>query len=114
MALGRKTGGRTKGTRNRKTREQQEAVSKSGLTPLDFMLNLMRTELPTDASAVEKASVKALQFEAAKAAAPYVHPRLTAIEATGKGGKDLIPPPAEPIEIAKRVAFLLNSADQRT
>ena len=31
----------------------------------------------------------AMKFEAAKAAAPYMHPRLAAIEHTGSGGGDI-------------------------
>lgn len=46
-----------------------------GLTPLDYMLSVLRDE-EADAAA---------RFEAAKAAAPYIHPRLSAIDANVKG-----------------------------
>ena len=42
----------------------------SGLTPLDFMLSVMRDEQADTAT----------RLDAARAAAPYVHPRLAAIE----------------------------------
>lgn len=74
MALGRKTGGRAKGVPNKATAEKAAAVAASGLSPLDFMLHLMRDEgqpLP-------------LRADAAKNAAPYVHPRLAAVEHSGK------------------------------
>jgi hypothetical protein len=74
VALGRKTGGRQKGTPNKATAEKAAEVAASGLSPLDFMLKLMRDEeqpLP-------------LRADAAKNAAPYVHPRLAAVEHTGK------------------------------
>lgn len=58
-----------------------------GLTPLEYMLQVMRTE-PSDALD-EKGLLQAmtLRFEAAKAAAPYMHPKLASIEHTGKDGK---------------------------
>ena len=42
MAKGRKTGGRQKGTPNKATAERQAEIAASGLTPLDFLLNIMR------------------------------------------------------------------------
>jgi hypothetical protein len=74
VALGRKTGGRSKGTPNKATAEKAAEVAASGLSPLDFMLRLMRDEeQPLN-----------LRADAAKNAAPYVHPRLAAVEHTGK------------------------------
>jgi hypothetical protein len=53
---------------------QRQAIEASGLTPLDFMLAVMRDEqAPLD-----------LRFEAAKSAAPYVHAKLASIEHGGK------------------------------
>lgn len=76
MALGRKTGGRKKGTPNKATAEKAAAVAASGLSPLDYMLQIMRDESKPDG----------LRASMARDAAPYVHPRLAAIEHTGKGG----------------------------
>ncbi|MBK8526854.1 MAG: hypothetical protein IPL57_07060 [Rubrivivax sp.] len=75
MAIGRKTGGRAKGTPNRRTAEAKalcERLATEGSTPLDVMLTAMRH------AAKEGDFEQAVDF-AAKAA-PYVHPRLSAIE----------------------------------
>lgn len=74
MAKGRKTGGRQKGVRNRATEAVRADVIATGITPLDFLLGIMRDEK----------SDKELRLEAGKAAAPYVHPKLANIELTGK------------------------------
>lgn len=74
MAKGRKTGGRTKGTPNRATAEKAAAIEASGLTPLDYMLSVMRDE----------SLMPPLRLDAAKAAAQYVHPRLSAVELSGE------------------------------
>jgi hypothetical protein len=71
---GKKTGGRVKGTPNRATVARQAEIAKSGLTPLDFMLKVMRNA---------KNSLE-VRLEAAKSAAPYVHPKLASIDHTGK------------------------------
>lgn len=73
MAAGKKTGGRVKGTPNRATAATQEAVAASGLTPLDYILSVMRNEQ----NAVD------LRLDAANKAAPFVHPKLAAIEHSG-------------------------------
>jgi hypothetical protein len=73
MAKGRKTGGRQKGTPNKRTQEVVARIEASGLTPLDYMLKVMRDEN----------EVLDVRLDAAKAAAPYVHPRLASIENTG-------------------------------
>jgi hypothetical protein len=58
MATGKKTGGRRKGTPNRRTAELRAEMAASGEMPLDHLLRVMR-------SPVENASVR---FQAAKAA----------------------------------------------
>jgi hypothetical protein len=79
MAKGLKTGGRQKGSRNHRTEAQAVAIEKSGLTPLDYMLTVLR-----DPNAESE-----LRMEAARSAAPYVHPKLANIEVTGKDGGPL-------------------------
>jgi hypothetical protein len=70
MALGRKTGGRQKGACNRATAEARAAAEATGILPLDYMLSVMR-----DANAEpERRDAMAM------AAAPYLHPKLSAIE----------------------------------
>ena len=73
MALGKKTGGRTKGTPNRRTVQREKQAKEFGLTPLDYMLYCLNDEtLPVD-----------IRLEAAGKAAPYVHRKLpTALEIT--------------------------------
>ena len=66
-----KTGGRQKGIANKRTRDIADAAMAQGLTPLEYMLNVLRDET------VEPER----RDEMAKAAAPYLHPRLAAIEA---------------------------------
>ena len=65
--------GRPKGAVNVKTQERVAAIEESGLTPLDYMIQLRRNE----------ALDFATRLDAAKAAAPYVHPRLTSVEHKG-------------------------------
>ena len=62
-----KVGGRKKGTPNKrnKKREAEVAAIELGLTPLQYMINVMRDE---------KAD-KAMRMDAAKAAAGYIHPK---------------------------------------
>ncbi len=62
-----------KGTPNRATAEREAKVENSGLTPLAYMLAVLRDE---DADAEDRKW-------AAQAAAPYVHPKLSAIEHSG-------------------------------
>lgn len=56
-----KTGGRQKGSRNKRTTE----IEASGKLPLDFLLEIMRDETKD----------WGMRLDAAKAAAPYVHAR---------------------------------------
>jgi hypothetical protein len=72
--------GRKKGVKNKKTLELQKSISK-GLTPLQHMLRVMRSR----SSKVSDAR----RDEMAKAAAPYVHPRLTTTELHGADGGPL-------------------------
>jgi hypothetical protein len=71
MARGRKTGGRRKGTRNRATEEARAVAAVTGILPLDHMLSVMR-----DPAADHKR-----RDAMAMAAAPYLHSRLTAVDA---------------------------------
>lgn len=67
--------GRPRGSRGRKTVERLEAIDTSGLSPLDYMLKILRDD----------AQPQAIRLDAAKAAAQYVHPRLAAVDTTLKG-----------------------------
>ena len=68
---GRRAGaGRKPGSATRKTREIADAAADTGITPLEYMLSLLR----------DKDLAGAERFEAAKAAAPYMHPRLSSLD----------------------------------
>jgi hypothetical protein len=70
---GERRGGRWKGTPNKKTREFRESVAASGLTPLEWMLSVLRDETQPPER----------RDEMAKAAAPFVHPRLATTKVQG-------------------------------
>jgi hypothetical protein len=75
--------GRKKGSQSAKTLKRAEIARKAldnGLTPLDYMLSILRDETQDQAA----------RIEVAKAAAPYVHPKLANIEHTGKDGAPLL------------------------
>lgn len=68
--------GRPKGARDRLEREAAEIAAAGGIMPKDFLLGLVRdVSQPLD-----------VRIEAAKAAAPYYHARLAAIEHSGEVG----------------------------
>jgi len=68
--------GRKPGQRNKRTIEQAAEVAASGQTPLDYLLSVMR----------DAKQEVAKRVDAAKAAAPYVHARLNAVELSGSVG----------------------------
>lgn len=67
--------GRPKGAPNKATAAKVAEIEASGLTPLDYLLSVMRSP----------DSDEARRVDAAKAAAPYVHPRLSNVEANVNG-----------------------------
>lgn len=67
---GKKFAGRKAGVPNKKTVETIQNIEQSGLTPLQFLLEIMRDVVQEPAA----------RIDAAKAAAPYVHPKLANIE----------------------------------
>jgi hypothetical protein len=71
-----KSGGRVKGSKNKTTRAKEREIAKSGLTPLEYMLKVMRNPKAPDSR----------RDDMARAAAPYVHPKLAAVQHTGQGG----------------------------
>jgi hypothetical protein len=95
MARGRKTGGRQKGARNRATEEARAAAVATGILPLDYMLSVMR----------DPANDHKRRDAMAMAAAPYLHPRLTAIDAK------LSPAAPAPSPEKLIVEFVMPSAD---
>ena len=76
---GKRTGaGRKKGEPNKRTAEAQAKAEETGITPLEYMLSVMRNS-----------SDERMRMSAAQAAAPYVHAKLSSVEVTGKDGKPL-------------------------
>jgi hypothetical protein len=89
---GERRGGRQKGVPNKATQKRQAEVAASGATPLDALLKKMRHHLAlfkAESAKGKKADGKALAVamdkaaEAARDAAPYVHPRLASIQHAG-------------------------------
>jgi hypothetical protein len=76
---GERRGGRQKGTPNKASARRETLVAEGGATPLDYLLSVMRDENRDGRD----------RLEAAKAAAPYVHPKLAAM--TLAGNKDAPP-----------------------
>ena len=76
MALGQKTGGRRAGTPNQVTAAQRAQIASSGLLPLDYMLQVLRDETQPEEN----------RMWAAVKAAPYVHPRKSAVAVTNETG----------------------------
>lgn len=106
--------GRKAGSANKLTRRIADKALAEGATPLEYMLKLLRIEPPSDADEVKKAQIEAMRFEAAKAAAPYVHPKLQAIEHKVDGPIKVEHYDAR--ESAKRLAYHLraNAGPERT
>ena len=81
MARGRKTGGRGKGSRNRATEEARAAAAATGMMPLDYMLAVMRDYRADDRR----------RDAMAAAAAPYLHSKLSPVEAKPANNPDGVP-----------------------
>lgn len=74
-----KSGGRKKGSQNKRTVEFNETLRASGRDPVEFMLSVMADptqDLP-------------LRMDAAKGAAPYVRARLAPLDANAKNDSGL-------------------------
>ena len=92
MARGLKTGGRKAGTPNKATIERELRAARGmkmayaeGLLPLDVMLARMRNEdLPNGQRPTDE------QFQAAVAAAPFLHPKLAATTLKGDPNAPLL------------------------
>lgn len=95
----------------------EQAIA-SGITPLEYMLNVMRAPAPTRAKGESADSFLSrlvadarFRLDAAKAAAPYVHPRMTEVVIT-----DDSKPQTEIniLELARKVAFLFAMAENES
>jgi hypothetical protein len=65
--------GRKPGSSTKLNQEARQKALEGGISPLDYMLSLLRDDKKPEN----------VRFEAAKAAAPYVHARLAAVEHSG-------------------------------
>ena len=71
--------GRPKGSLNKLDSAARAWAQESGLLPLEYLLGVMRDDgQPQD-----------IRMDAAKAAAPYVHARLQAMQLSGEDGGDI-------------------------
>jgi hypothetical protein len=92
--------GRKLGSVSKLSREAAQAEFDKGMTPLEFFTSVMRDpEQPLS-----------IRLDAAKAAAPYMHSRLAAVEIAGKPEKPQNEPEPTTLEIARRLAFILAAA----
>lgn len=72
----RRGAGRPKGAATKKSREVADRLTINGETPLEFLLDVMRNP------GVHPHA----RLDAAKAAAPYMHPKLASVTHSGKIG----------------------------
>ena len=72
--------GRPKGSRNKATAKREAEIEATGLSPLSFMLSILRDE---------EASMEDRKWAAEKAA-PYVHPRLAQQQFKGPDGGNIV------------------------
>ncbi len=97
-----KSGGRRRGTRNRASARREAEVRESGVTPLEYMLAVLRDET---------ADIEDRKW-AAEAAAPYVHPKMLPVAARRDDGKPVDDDmPVDMREIARRLANVFTQAD---
>lgn len=79
--------GRPKGSVGKRTQEIIAAATAKGITPLEYMLKILRDEKADPTR----------RDEMAKAAAPYVHAKLNSITASGPDGG--------PIQLGLKISF---------
>ena len=80
--------GRKPGSANKRTREIANRAAEEGITPLEYMLTIMRSPMPPEIQqAITDGKIDAetltalsgwhkMRYEAARDSAPYIHPRL--------------------------------------
>lgn len=72
----RKGSGRKTGSLTAKTRDIAIKSIESGISPLEYMISVMRNE----------GNDPRERLDAAKSSAPYMHPRLNSVEVSGPNG----------------------------
>lgn len=79
-----KLGGRKKGTPNKASTaaaKKAQEIAAAGITPLEYLLSVVHDENED----------RPVRVDAAKAAAPYVHPKLAQVVHKGADDQPLIP-----------------------
>lgn len=89
--------GRKPGVVNRFNELARAKAAEGGITPLEYMLSVLRDE----------DNEMAMRMDAAKSAAPYLHAKLTSVE--HKGGLDVTTQTKEQRDAAVAAAALANS-----
>ena len=81
-------GGRQKGPIKR-SREAQEIVEKMGFCPVEFLATIAQRGVMVNPDGTETTVAADMRLDAAKAVAPYVRPKLSATQVTGRDGTPL-------------------------
>lgn len=92
--------GRKPGAKNKRTREIAEKAAAQGITPLEVMLQAMREAYEKDGAPA------AVPF--AKECAPYIHPKISNIELTGKDGGPVEYSNLSDVELDRRLNALIG------
>lgn len=71
--------GRKKGSVSKRSREIADKAAQEGITPLEVMLEAMKKAYKSKGGAIAA-------FQYAKETAPYMHPRISSVELTGRDG----------------------------
>jgi len=109
MATRPKTGGRKKGTPNKRSVVQRVRAIKGGILPLDYMLKVMRSPIKKGLEPDEARFEKARRDKMADCAAPYLHAKLQPVNKDGSSKIDVtVHDENSKIEQARRVAFVLG------
>src|SRR3954470_18357728 len=101
-----KTGGRQKGGVDKIKREA--ILAAQGITPLDYLMMLVRAKTEPGLDPAVARARETLRFEAAKAAAPYVHARLQAVTLGGDPENPIKIDSMSELEVGRRLAFLMT------
>jgi len=88
--------GRPPGSANKRSREIANRAAEEGITPLEYMLTIMRSPMPPeiqkafDDGKIDAEVISAItgwhkmRYEAARDSAPYIHPRLQTTSLTAE------------------------------
>ena len=112
--------GRPVGSKNKKTIDHALALFDRGITPLEYMMTLLREPDVTQMKGEDAgtfltrcSSQRNMRLDAAKAAAPYMHPRLAQV--TVKEDEDQFKKKQDMdiTEVARRIAYIFAMAKRK-